>query len=104
MSDNSVFMDTIVFTGIVDGIGGAASYCRLEGSLLENAKAWEGTAVGQHMNKILKRAYKTSHLYKAESAEVLPKAFLTLRDGMINVDDVASKSIVINNADTGGVV
>ena len=104
MSDNKVFMNTNVFTGIVGDIKGAASWCKLQDAMLEDNEAWMETGVGRYMNTVLKQVYKTSRLYTAESAEALPKAFLTMRDSMIRVDDVASKSIVVNEDNSGGVV
>lgn len=102
MSGYDVYMDTNVFTNITQDIGGAASYCKLLEVLDEDTMVWNGTSVGKYMNKILAQAYDASHLYTAESAEALPTAFLTLRDSMINVDNVASESLVVNEGNSGG--
>ena len=104
MSDNKMYMDTNVFTGIVGDIKGSASWCKLQDDGLLDNEAWEGTGVGRYMNTILKQVYKTSHLYMAESAEALPTAFFKMRDSIIKVDDVASKSIVVNEDKSGGTI
>ncbi|RKM55663.1 hypothetical protein D6853_08900 [Butyrivibrio sp. X503] len=96
MSENKVFMDTNVFTEIVDSIGTSASNCVLSDSVLNNKEIWDNLAVGKKMTKLLKDVVKSSKAYNAESAVVLPTAFIKLRDSMIRVDKVASESLEVD--------
>ncbi|RKM53919.1 hypothetical protein D6853_14870 [Butyrivibrio sp. X503] len=95
MSENKVFMDTKIFTNIVNDIKHSTSECVLDESPLKSVKVWQYTDVGLKMEKILKKVYKSSKEYRKEASGSLPRAFLTLRDGMIRVDEVASKSLKV---------
>lgn len=91
-----VFMDTKVFTGIVNNIGAAASECVFGYSSRDHANvAWDGTEVGKEIIGIMEQMHKTVRAYRSETAGALPQALLTLRDGLINVDDSLSKGIEI---------
>ena len=96
MAENKVFMDTNVFTDIVENIRGAASYCVMSEDPLQELDAWEGISAGRKMNEILKQFYKATELYRAEASESLPRALLTLRDGMIAVDKDAVKGVLVH--------
>ena len=60
MEENSVFMDTNVFTDIVENIRGAAAYSTLSEEPLQKLDAWEGISAGRKMTEILKQFYKTT--------------------------------------------
>ena len=96
MPENKVFMDTNVVTDIVNEIKYTSSDLVLSQEPLSSVKVWDHTDVGKKMEKILKKVYKASSAYRSESAEALPEAFLKMRDSMIRVDDVASKSLKVN--------
>ena len=96
-NENSVFMDTGVFTGIVDDIGGAASACVLSDEPLAKADFLDNSDVGKELHALLKEAYKMTELHRTETSESLPRALLKLRDSMIAVDDALSKSLVVES-------
>ncbi|SFV04288.1 hypothetical protein [Butyrivibrio sp. INlla21] len=96
MPENKVFMDTNIFTDIVNDIKYSTGECILDETPLDSVKVWQYMDVGLKMEKILKKVYKSSKEYRKEASESLPRAFLTLRDSMIRVDDVASKSIKVD--------
>ena len=96
--ENEVYMDTKVFTGIVNSIGRAGSECVfLEDSRSRANAAWEGTDVGKEIIEILEQLHKTVKDYREETSEAFPKGFLTLRDGLLNVDERVSKSLDIDS-------
>ncbi|SFU87714.1 hypothetical protein [Butyrivibrio sp. M55] len=101
-TQNEVFMDTKVFTGIVDGIRGAASDCVLSDRALNSLDAWEGTDAGAAIIDLIKEVYKSSALYRTEASEALPSALNTLRDGMIAVDEELSNSLTVEKVSGGG--
>lgn len=96
MSENKVFMNTNIFTDIVNDIRHTTDDCVLDEAPLDSVKILRDTDVGVKMEKILKKVYRSSKEYRKEASESLPRAFLTLRDSMIRVDDVASKSIKVD--------
>ena len=99
-AEKEVFMDTNVFTNIVDNIQSAAASCVLSDEPLGIMNVMEGTDVGRKMNEILKKVYKTQDLYRHETADSLPRALLTLRDSMIEQDKIISDSLTVEK--TGG--
>ena len=101
MIENSVFMDTNVFTDIVENIRGTASECVLSSRALNNTLAWEGTNVGREIIETLKEIHRTSELYRLEASESLPRGFMTLRDSMIAIDDAASKNLTVEKMPGG---
>lgn len=101
-TEDKVLMDTNVFTGIVENIRGAASYCVMSEDPLQKLDAWEGISAGRKMNEILKQFYKATELYRAEASESLPRALLTLRDGMIAVDKEASENLTVEKVTASG--
>ncbi|MBO4457947.1 MAG: hypothetical protein J5802_09525 [Butyrivibrio sp.] len=102
MAENKVFMDTNVFTEIVDEIRGAASDCVLPDRALNSMSAWEGTDAGQEIIKLIKSINKTADLYRKEASGALPRALLTLRDSMIAVDKEVSESLSVDTASSSG--
>ena len=101
-TEDKVLMDTNVFTEIVENIRGAAAYCTLSEDPLQRLDAWEGISAGRKMNEILKQFYKTTELYRSEASESLPRALLTLRDGMIAVDKEASENLTVEKVTASG--
>ncbi|MBO4458218.1 MAG: hypothetical protein J5802_10905 [Butyrivibrio sp.] len=97
MAGKEVFMDTKVFTGIVDDIKNAASSCELQEEPLSKADFLDDTDVGKELHSLLQEAYKMTKLHRTESAESLPRALSTLRDSLIAVDDALSKSLVVES-------
>ena len=95
MANNEVYMDTNVFTDIVNSIGTSASDCVLSGDPLDKVNIWRDTDVGKKMEQILGKVYLATDEYKALSAMTLPTAYFKLRDNMINVDDALSKGIAV---------
>ena len=95
MANNEVYMDTKVFTDIVNSIGTSASDCVLSGDPLDKVIIWRDTDVGKKMEQILGKVYLATDEYKALSAMTLPTAYFKLRDNMINVDDALSKGIAV---------
>ena len=98
MSENKVFMDSNVFTEIVESFGTSASTCVLSDAVLNNVKTWDNTAVGKKMTKLLKDVLQSSKAYNAESAVPLPPAYIKMRDSMINVDKEAASSIKVETS------
>ena len=95
MANNEVYMDTKVFTDIVNSIGTSASDCVFSGDPLDKVNIWRDTDVGKKMEQILGKVYLATDEYKALSAMTLPTAYFKLRDNMINVDDALSKGIAV---------
>lgn len=102
MSDKKVFMDTGIFTGIVEDIRGAASELKLKDSSLEKAEAMCGITGGCKMYNILEEMYRTDFLYNTVASGSLPNALLKIRDGMIAVDNAMSESLSVNKGNLGG--
>lgn len=98
MAEKEVFMDTNIFTGIVDDIRGAASACILKTESLSKADFLDDTDVGRELHSLLQEAYKMTDLHRTEASEALPRALSNLRDSMIAVDDTLSKSLVVESA------
>lgn len=98
MAEDKVFMDTNVFTGIVNDIRNAADSLILSEEPLSKTSALETFAAGREIIETLEQVYKNSDVYRYEASQALPKGLLTLRDSMINVDRAASESI---NAEGG---
>lgn len=103
MSKDEVFMDTKVFTDIVEGIREAASNCVLSEEPLKMADCLDGFSAGREIHAVLKEVYKSAELYRHEASESLPRALLTLRDSMIAVDEEVSKSLTVSNCAVTGV-
>ncbi|MBO4458146.1 MAG: hypothetical protein J5802_10535 [Butyrivibrio sp.] len=99
--EQCVFMDTNVFTGIVEDIRGAAADCVLPDSSLNSLNAWEGTGVGETIIDLIKEIHKTSDLYRTEASEALPSALNTLRDSLIAVDEELSNSLTVEKIPGG---
>ncbi|MBO4912503.1 MAG: hypothetical protein J5504_07235 [Butyrivibrio sp.] len=95
MAEREVFIDTNVFTGIVENIQNAAASCILSDGLLGNLKVMEGTDTGRKMNAILKKIYQTQDAYRHETSDSLPRALLTLRDSMIEQDKILGDSLTV---------
>lgn len=93
MAGKEVSIDTNIFTNIVDDIQNAAAGCVLSDEPLGNMEAMTGTDAGRKMNEILKKIYKTQDAYRHETADSLPKALRTLRDSMIEQDEIISDSL-----------
>ena len=96
MADNKVFMDTNIFTEVVNSIGISASNCVLSKSVLDKVDTWDNTAVGKKMTKLLKDVLNSSKVYKDEAGMTLPASFLKMRDSMINVDNAAASSLKVD--------
>ena len=95
MSEKSIFIDTRVFTDIVEDIKDTTVNCILSEEPLNKISVFEGTAVGREMNEILKLFYKSTDVYRSEASESLPRALLTLRDSMIEQDKIVSEGLVV---------
>lgn len=98
MAEKEVFMDTTIFTGIVDDIRGAASSCILKSEPLTKADFLDDTDVGRELHSLLQEAYKMTELHRTEASETLPCALSKLRDSMIAVDDALSKNLVVESS------
>ena len=66
--------------------------------LLRKTDIWQDTSCGRKMNELLKSVYKMSDSYRFEASGSLPRALLTLRDSMIEVDKKVSESLVVERA------
>ena len=99
MAEDRVFMDTEIFTGIVEDIRGIASELKLTESSLDGAEAVCGITGGCKMRNILEEMYRTDFLYNKVASVSLPDALLKIRDGMIAVDHAASESLTVNKGD-----
>ena len=102
MAENMVFMDTGVFTGIVEDIRGAASECVFSDSALKQADRLDTFNAGRKIHQLLKEIYKTDEMYRHESSESLPRAFLTMRDSMIAIDKAAADNLTVERVNVGG--
>lgn len=103
MAKDSVFMDTGVFTKIVDDIKGSASECVLPDSALKAAKNLDTFNTGRLMHNMIEELHNTADLYRKEASLSLPKALFTLRDDLIAVDDALGGSISVEKQSCGGV-
>ena len=101
MSENKVFMDTGVFTGIVEDIRDAADNLVLSDSALKNSEFLKGFPAGVEILEALREVHETSKLYRYESAVALPKGLLTLRDSLIEVDESVSRSLKVEKTSGG---
>ena len=95
MANKDVYMDTRVFTDIVNRIGGTSAKCILSTEPLGKTNVFEETKVGHEMNEILKLYYKSTEVYRNESSNSLPRALITLRDGIIEQDRILSEGLVV---------
>ena len=96
MAARSVFIDTKVFTDIVEDIRSAAGSCILSEEPLSKLNAFEGTRAGCEMNEILKLFYKSTDAYRHEASESLSRALLTIRDSMIEQDRILSEGLTVD--------
>lgn len=103
MAENSVFMDTNVFTDIVEEIRGNASECVFPDNALNQAGHLDTFKSGRTMHKILEELHKTDETYRRESSESLPRAFLTMRDSMIAIDKVSADNLTVEKVNAGGI-
>ena len=88
-------MDTGVFTDIVEDIRGAASECVFPDNALRQANRIGTFNAGRKMQEILKEIHKTDEMYRRETSESLPTAFLKMRDSMIAIDDACANSLTV---------
>ncbi|MEE3471833.1 MAG: polymorphic toxin type 44 domain-containing protein [Butyrivibrio hungatei] len=93
--EDKVFMDTGVFTDIVEDIRGAASECVFPDNALRQANRIGTFNAGRKMQEILKEIHKTDEMYRRETSESLPTAFLKMRDSMIAIDDACANSLTV---------
>ena len=103
MAEKEVFMDTGVFTGIVDDIRGAASECIFLDSALNQAGRLDTFKAGRRMHELLKKIHKTDEMYRREASESLPHAFLTIRDSMIAIDEALADNLTVEKVNVGGI-
>ncbi len=102
MAEKMVFMDTGVFTGIVEDIRGAASECVFPDSSLKQADRLDTFSAGRKMHQLLQLIHETDELYRQESAGSLSHAFLTMRDSMIAIDKASAESLTVEKTSIGG--
>lgn len=102
MAENSVFMDTNVFSNIVDGIRGTASECVFSDNALKQANHLDTFNAGKKIHELLAEIHKTDELYRRESSESLPHGFLTMRDSMIAIDKACAESLTVEKVSVGG--
>ncbi len=98
-----VFMDINVFTGIVEEIRGAAYECVFSDYSLKQAGYLDTFNAGKKMHEILAELHKTDEMYRQESSESLPTAFLKMRDSMIAIDKACADSLTVEKVNIGGV-
>ena len=96
MARKSVYMDTNVFTDIVEDIGNMTAKGVFSEDALSKTSVFEKTDVGREMNEILKLFYKSTEVYRHESSESLPRALLTLRDSLIEQDRILSEGLEVD--------
>ena len=101
MAEDKVFMDTNVFTGIVNDINNAADHLVLSDSALNSSDCLEEFPAGVEILESLREVHTTSKLYRYEAAVALPKGLLTLRDSMIEVDREVSESLRVEKTSGG---
>lgn len=95
MAEEKILMDTNVFSSIVEEIRGAASECVFPENALEQAGNLATFNAGRKMRDILAELHKTDEIYRQESSEALPHAFLTIRDSIIEVDKDAGDKFTV---------
>ncbi|MEE3469840.1 MAG: hypothetical protein VZR24_04165 [Butyrivibrio hungatei] len=103
MAENKVFMDTGIFTDIVEDIRGTASECVFPDGSLKQVGRLDTFKAGTTMHKILEELHKTDEMYRLESSESLPTAFLKMRDSMIAIDKACADSLTVEKVNIGGV-
>ena len=101
-TEDKVFMDTNVFTEIVDDIQGAANACVFPDNSISKASSLDTFDAGKEMHAILEEIHKTTEFYRHEVSESLPQGFLTMRDSMIAIDKEASESLTVDGGGIGG--
>ena len=102
MAENKVFMDTGIFTDIVENMRGAASESVFPDSSLKQVNRLDTFKAGMTMHKILEELHKTDEMYRLEASESLPTAFLKMRDSMIAVDEACADSLTVEKVNIGG--
>jgi len=95
MAEKSIFMDTNVFTDIVNDIQGTASECVFSEAILDEAKNICGTISQAKLYNALEEIHRATYLHEAVASTELPTALLKLRDSMIAVDDALSKNLTV---------
>ena len=104
MGNKSVFMDTNIFSSIVEDIRGSAIDCAFPCNALSQAPHLDTFSAGRSMHEDQKTIHETDEVYRSESSEALPGGFLKMKDSMLAVDKAASEALVVNgtnNADGG---
>lgn len=101
MSDKSLYIDTFMYTGIVNDIKSKAALCNLSGQPLVSVKAWDNTDIGVKMKEVLNSVYATEVLYKSQSSQSLPTALFKLRDSITSLDKTLSDSLKVDSDNNG---
>ena len=96
MADRSVYIDTNVFTDIVENIRNTTANCILSDEPLSKLDVFNGTDIGCEMNDILELFYKATGAYRHEASESLPRALLSIRDSMIEQDKILSEGLTVD--------
>ena len=96
MPNSEMYIDTKVFTDIVNNIGTSASDCILSGDALDEVKVWRDTDVGKKMEQILGKVYLATDEYRTLSAMTLTTANNKIRDSINKVDETLSKSVSVD--------
>ncbi len=101
MSDKSLYIDTFMYTGIVNEIKSKAAACNLSEKPLDSVKAWDNTDIGVKMKEVLNSVYATEVIYKSQSSQSLPAALFKLRDSITSLDKTLSDSLKVDSDNNG---
>lgn len=103
MTENSVSMDTNEFSSIVEEIRGSAFECSFPDNALGQVGHLDSFNAGRKIHEILTELHKTDEIYRRESSESLPAAFLKMRDSMIAVDAASADSLTVEKVKLRGI-
>ena len=88
-----VYMDTEVFTEIVDGIAFSGSQCHLDSSFVKDSEKMAKTDITDLLSEYTSKYYDFADNYKVHVSENLPHGLSTLRDSLIMQDKIISEAI-----------
>lgn len=88
-----VYMDTEVFTEIVDGIALRGHQCHLDSSFAKESEKMAKTDITDLLSEYASKYYDLADNYKVHVSENLPHGLSTLRDSLIMQDKIISEAI-----------
>ncbi|MCR5195351.1 MAG: hypothetical protein K6D38_03465 [Pseudobutyrivibrio sp.] len=88
-----VFIEKESFETIVNNMSEAADYCELNEARIEETQLIDSTNIMYLLEQDTYEMGELVEMYRNHSSAVLPKAFDTLKQSLINVDEAAGKAM-----------